>query len=123
MLILDIGLHFPLVLFVLVLLVGKGYSKVVAADVDAGGRLGGGIQLDGLIDRLADSLEVQLQLLDDILGVGFDLYLFLEVVDAVELFYALGAPHSQSLYQHMALLRLFCHLMHLLFFLGQVLQF
>lgn len=37
LLIFDVGLHLPLVVLVLVLLLrGKGYSKVVAADVDVG---------------------------------------------------------------------------------------
>lgn len=122
-LILDVGLHLPLVVLVLELFVrGKGYSKVVAADVDVGGWFVG-VDVDRLVDRLADSLEVQLQLFDDVLGVGLYFDLLLEVVDAVELFYAFGAPHPQFLHEHVTLLGFFCHLMHLLFFLGQVLQF
>lgn len=98
LLILDVGLHLPLVVLVLELFVrGKGYSKVVAADVDVGGWFVG-VDVDRLVDRLADPLEVQLQLLNDILGVGLYFDLLLKVVDAVELFNALGTPHFQLLH-------------------------
>ena len=115
-------LHLSLVVLVLALL-GRvqGYSKVVASDIDVGVGLVG-VEFDGIFDRLADPLEVELELLDEFLGVGLDLDLLLEVVDAVELFDALRAPHLQLLHQHLAVLCFIGHLMHLLLLFRQVLQ-